>query len=144
MQVYNAFVMFEDSLVSHFCCTVLFELKSICFCSNLRKVNRLSEIGYIQGIYSLIFCTIFQDYKRWGHERAITGTFLVFWHGNAGGCQSQFRDEIFQYNTELFERFYSFCLSEAGSVETDTDLPNTQAHADAHKGLIDGCDLHPA
>lgn len=71
--MYNAFEIFEDSLVSNFCCTVLFLLKSICFCSNSRKVNRLSEIGYIY-----IFCTIFQDYKRWGHEHAITGTFLVF------------------------------------------------------------------
>lgn len=142
MQVYNAFEMFEDFLVSNFCCIVPFELKSICFCSNLRKVNRVSEIGYIQGIYSLIFCTIFQDYERWGHECAITGTFLVF--GMEMLVDVNHTLEIFQYNTEQFESFYSFSLSEASSIETDTDLPNTQAHAEAHKGLIDGCDLHPA
>jgi len=57
--------------------------------------------------------------------------FSCYWHGKAGGCQSHFRDGIFQYKAE------------AGS-ETDTDLLNTQAHASAHKGLIGGFDLHPA
>lgn len=69
---------------------------------------------------------------------------LKHWNGKADGCQSYFRDGIFWYNAELFESFYSFCLSKAGCVETDTDLQNPQAQANTHKGLIDGYDLHPA
>ncbi len=65
-------------------------------------------------------------------------------NGKTDGCQSYVRDGIFWYNAELFESFSSLCLSKAGCVETDTDLPNPQAQANTHKGLIDGYDLHPA